>query len=158
EITKQLPGHRERLTGEEFNAIYGADPSDLKAAADWARANSLQVVDESVPKRRLLVRGTIDAMQKAFGTELNEYEHPQQGRFRGREGDLLVSNELAGVVTGVFGLDTRKVGHSRMRRIPGRSASVQELLEAHKSGSKLTNKWPGTFFPPQVAQLYQYPQ
>jgi kumamolisin len=157
EIAKQLPGQRDQLTAEEFNAIYGADLRDLKAAADWAKANSLQVVDESVPKRRLLVRGTIDAIQKAFGTELNEYEHPQHGRFRGREGNLQVSNELAGVVTGVFGLDTRKVGHSRMRRIPGRSASVEELL-AHKSGSKPTNKWPGTFFPPQVAQLYQYPQ
>jgi kumamolisin len=158
EIAKQLPGQRDQLTDEEFNAIYGADPRDLKAAADWAKANSLQVVDESVAKRRLLVRGTIDAIQKAFGTELNEYEHPQHGRFRGREGNLQISNELVGVVTGVFGLDTRKVGHSRMRRIPGRSVPVKEMLEAHKSGSKLTNKWPGTFFPPQVAQLYQYPQ
>jgi hypothetical protein len=34
-----------------------------------------------------------------------------------------------------------------MRRIPGRSETVEELLETHKSGSKLTNKWPGTFFP-----------
>ena len=157
-IAKQLPGQRDQLTNDEFNSIYGADQADLETVADWAKANSLQVLNQSVPKRRLLLHGTIDAIQKAFGVQLNEYEHPQHGTFRGREGNLSVSNNLAGIITGVFGLDTRKVGHSRLRKIPGRSTPVDELLKAHKSGSKLTNKWPGTFFPPQVAQLYQYPQ
>ena len=75
-IAKQLPGQRDQLTNDEFNSIYGADQADLETVADWAKANSLQVLNQSVPKRRLLLHGTIDAIQKAFGVQLNHTEDP----------------------------------------------------------------------------------
>src|SRR5262249_21955737 len=124
-------------------------------------SQGLKVVDESVAKCRIKVQGAISAIQSALSVQLNEYEHPTTGRFRGREGDVQVPSDLAGVITGVYGLDTRRVGESRRRRIEGRSAPWDSLKATTKSEkptlASLTNKWPGTFFPPQVAQLYQYP-
>ena len=159
-----MPGEREKITDNQFNSIYGADPADLKKVADWAETVGLKVTDQSIATRRLKLEGTIGAIEKAFHVELNEYEHPQDGRFRGREGDIRIPSELLGLISGVYGLDTRKVGDERIRKISGRSADWKQLRKSAKEARgvdalrSLTNKWPGTFFPPQVAQLYQYPQ
>jgi len=161
-FAKQLPGEREKITTDEFNSMYGADPADLQKVADWAKTADLKVADQSVAKRSIKVEGTIGAIEKAFQIELNEYEHPRDGHFRGREGDVHIPNELSGVISGVYGLDTRKVGDERLRKVNGRSAEWKTLKKSTKAtriaeSASLTNEFPGTFFPPQVAQLYQYP-
>lgn len=163
-LARQLPGQREKVTNEEFNSMYGADPEDLKKVADWTASAGLEVIDQSVATRRIKVEGTIDQVQHAFGIQLNEYEHATEGRFRGREGGVRVPEALAGVISGVYGLDTRKVGDERLRKIDGRAAEWKPSKTAARSAARkplaltqLTNRWPGTFFPPQVAQLYQYP-
>jgi kumamolisin len=163
-IKTQLPGLRKALTPSEFNGIYGADPADLDQVEAWAVKAKLKVVDKSVAKRRILVEGTIGDIQQAFDVQLNEYKHPEHGQFRGRVGEIHVPNELAGVVEGVFGLDTRRVGESRRKKIEGRKASWEKLKATApaKDGkpaalAKLSNQWPGTFFPPEVAELYAYP-
>ena len=122
----------------------GKDPA-------WAKASKLEVVETSVPMRRVQVQGAIQDVEKAFSIELNEYEHPQDGQYRGREGEVHVPAELFGIVEGVFGLDTRRVGHPRRRRGPGRTISLDALKATP------ANPFPGAFFPPQVAQLYNYP-
>jgi kumamolisin len=150
-LSTELPGKRRYLNKDEFNSVYGADPADLEKIAAWAKANKLDVLETSVPMRRVQVQGTIEDVEKAFSIELNEYEHPQDGKFRGREGEVHVPSELFGIVEGVFGLDTRRVGHSRRRFAPGRTISLDTLK------AKPANPFPGAFFPPQVAQLYNYP-
>jgi kumamolisin len=142
---------RKYPSAEQFNAVYGADPADLEKIAAWAKANKLDVVDISVPKRRVQIEGAIQDIERAFSLELNEYEHPTDGKYRGREGDIHVPSELFGIVEGVFGLDTRRVGRSRRRRSKLRGVR----LDAARTSSN--NPFPGAFFPPQVAQLYSYP-
>src|SRR5271166_6158412 len=115
-LSTDLPGKRRYLSNEQFNAVYGADPADLEKIATWAKANRLDVVETSVPMRRVQVQGAIQDVERDFSLELNEYQHPQDGQFRGREGEVHVPAELFGVVDGVFGLDTRRVGHPRRRR------------------------------------------
>ncbi len=138
-LSADLPGQRRYLDAEEFNSVYGADPADLETIAAWAKANGLDVLQTSVPMRRVQVQGTIQNVEQAFSVELNEYQHPKDGRYRGREGELQVPSDLFGVVDGVFGLDTRKVGRPRRRR------------------SISPNAFPGSFLPPEVAELYSYP-
>jgi kumamolisin len=48
-------------------------------------------------------------MDAAFQSNLGIYHNVEQGEFRGREGELQVPAELDGIVTGVFGLDQRRV-------------------------------------------------
>jgi len=163
DFATQLPGKRRYLTDEQFAGTYGADPADLEKIASWAGANNLKVIDRSVKKRRALVEGTIDDINKAFGTQLNEYEHADLTRYRGREGKLTVPGDLHEIIVGVFGLDTRRVGHTRNRRRPGLSVDWQTMqATVDRKGKKgtlpnLSNQWPGVFFPPQVATLYNYP-
>jgi kumamolisin len=146
-----LPAQRRYLTTEEFNAVYGADPADLQKIAAWAKANQLDVVENSAPTRRIQVQGSIQNIERAFSVELNEYQHPQDGQYRGREGEIHVPAELFGIIDGVFGLDTRRVGRPRRRRVTTRRVSLDSLDTAS------ANPFPGSFFPPQVAQLYSYP-
>lgn len=164
ELNNKLPGQRQYLGGNAFDALYGADPADLAKIAKWAEANKLEVLDSNVAKRRVLVQGTIGDICKAFGTELNEYQHPERGRFRARVGQLHVSADLSGVVQGVFGLDTRPVGRPRNRRGNFEPVKVEAVVPKDKGRRRdlalaiPDSPFRGSFFPPLVAQLYAYPQ
>ncbi len=160
-LSARLPRDRKYLNDEEFNSTFGADPADLAKIAAWARTSKLKVLDSSVPMRRVLVQGSIRDISKAFGVELNDYQHPQTGRFRGRVGQIHVPADLSGVVQGVFGLDTRNVGHPRIRRGNFRPVDIETLGLASKkkggSAAPAANPFPGAFFPTEVAELYAYP-
>lgn len=164
ELNARLPGQRHYLRGDDFNATFGADPADLKKIVDWAESQKLKVLDSSVPKRRVLVQGTIGDVCKAFGTELNEYQHPERGRFRGRVGQLHVPADLSSVVEGVFGLDTRPVGRPRNKRGNFEPVKVEAVVSKDKGKRREValaipaSPFQGAFFPPTVSQLYDYPQ
>jgi kumamolisin len=150
-LRTELPGKRRYLTTEQFNSVYGADPADLEKIATWAKANQLDVLESSAPKRRVQVQGSIQNIEQAFSLELNEYQHPQDGQYRGREGEVHVPAELFGIIDGVFGLDTRRVGRPRRRR------TIQRRVPLDSIRTETANPFPGAFFPPEVAQLYNYP-
>jgi kumamolisin len=162
----ELPGRRKYMSDVDFKAVFGADPADLDKVAAWAKQHKLTVVDSSIPKRRIQVEGTIGDVSAAFGVELKEYEHAKLGHYRGREGQIFVPPDLSDIITGVFGLDTRPLGHSRRRRGPSLPVAWQTLKSRPSASGKglaattsaaLSNPFPGTFFPPQVAELYNYP-
>jgi kumamolisin len=163
ELNSKLPAERHYLSDEEFNSTFGADPGDLDKIAAWAEASKLKVLDRSVAKRRVLVEGTIADISKAFGVQLNEYEHPQSGHFRGRVGQIHVPSDLFGIVQGVFGLDTRRVGRPRLRKGNVQPVDFEILrpsVRGKAGGLRLASPaspFPGTFFPRNVAQLYTYP-
>jgi kumamolisin len=60
------------------------------------------------------VSGTVAQMQAAFAANLATYRSPEQGLFRGREGELQIPDALDGLITGVFGLDGRRVARRRL--------------------------------------------
>jgi kumamolisin len=143
---------RKYLTAAEFAEVYGSSNADVNAIAAFAKSNGLKVVESSAKKRKVLVSGKMADIEKAFGVELNEYEHPEVGRFRGRVGTISIPADLASMIDGVFGLDTRPIGAPRCRK----SRYDMEPVTDAKAG-KLKNPFPGTFFPPEVASLYHYP-
>ena len=164
-LMTELPGKRRYLNDAEFNEIYGADQTDLDKIASWAQNNKLTVLEKNLAQRRVQVEGAIGDVSAVFEVQLNEYEHVTLGHFRGRKGLIYLSAEVAGLIEGVFGLDTRPVGQSRIRRRrsmqvkwDGSQTKPDSGKRADKSAAaNPTPPWPGTFFPPQVAQLYSYP-
>jgi kumamolisin len=156
-LSQELPSKRHYLSNAEFDAIYGADPGDLEQIKSWAEKSDLKVLDSSVSKRRVRVEGTIEAINRAFGVALKDYEHPRRGAYRGREGYIHVPSDLYGIVQAVFGLDTRRVGRARRRR--SRFVGIAWKAAAGSPSGKTTptNPFPGSFFPPDVANLYSYP-
>lgn len=118
-------GNRKVLSVDEFNQTFGAAAEDMAKITAWAKTKKLKVLDASA-KQRILVEGTIADVDAAFGVELNEYDHPESGRYRGREAEIHVPAELSGIVEGVFGLDNRRVGRLRNRRSRALSAAWQD--------------------------------
>ncbi len=59
----------------------------------------------------LVMTGTAAQIEAAFHPGLGMYSHPGDGVLRGREGDVRIPSELDGTVSGVFGLDQRRVAH-----------------------------------------------
>jgi kumamolisin len=52
-------------------------------------------------------------MERAFQPHLGIYKSHEQGEFRGRRGEIQIPAELVGIVTGVFGLDERRVARRK---------------------------------------------
>jgi kumamolisin len=146
-LSSELPGERHYLNDADFTALYGASKEDLEAIAAWAAENHLRVVSQDAASKRTVVEGTIGEIGKAFNVQLDEYEHPKIGRYRGRSGEIYVPSKIYGVIQGVFGLDNRPVGKPRFRRRDSIAMTLQPGV----------NPYAGCFFPTQVAQLYRYP-
>src|SRR5271156_5044675 len=160
-LNGQTPQSRHYLSKTELASMFGADPKEVEAVADWAKSCKLKVIDEDAGKRRVQVEGSVAAINKAFGVQLNDYRHPEGYEYRGREGQVHVPESVYGIVESVLGLDTRRVGRSRLRRpavkpVDWEKASLSSGRR-HAAGVGASSPWPGTFFPPQVAALYNYP-
>ena len=124
-----------------FNSAHGADTADLELVEAFAKSKKLTVLDSSVAKRRVILRGTVTDMQTAFSVELQRYKSEETGHtFRGRTGTISIPQELESFVIAVLGLDSRPVASPHLRR-HRKKHSVQ----------------PTSFTPLQVAQLYGFP-
>jgi len=134
------------MNHSEFAAQHGADPSHVDIIRKFAEENKLQVLErgDEVLRRTVTLAGTAAKMEKAFGIELIDYDHPE-GNYRGRTGSIQLPEEIAPYVKGVFGLDDRPVAkpHFRYRG------------ENRAFGVRASNR---SFSPADVAKLYDFPQ
>ena len=132
-------GARTFLSREDFAARYGAAQEDLDHVAEFARSHGLALLESSIPRRTVVVSGTVEQMSRAFAVELSRYESSTQ-KYRGREGHVNLPADLVGVVEGVFGLDNRRMAKPLFRRSAASPAQSTVALT-----------------PPQVAKLYNFP-
>jgi kumamolisin len=133
------------LTSESFESRgFGASQADLENVADFARRHGLEVVERHAASRRVQVRGTVEAFQGLFKTELKTYRRGAHA-FRARQGEVQLPAELEGVVQAVFGLDNRPQAkpHFRMRPAEGGAA------EPHAQSN--------SFNPNALAAVYGFP-
>ncbi|MGA8531643.1 MAG: S53 family peptidase [Acidobacteriaceae bacterium] len=143
-----------RVSREEFDQQYAADPADFDALRAFARQNGL-AVDEaasSLSRRTLVVRGTAAAMEKAFGVELQDYEETAAGRhpgnrFHGFTGPVSLPETHAALIEAVLGLDARPIARPHCRF----------LKDLKKNATPGAAGQPQPFNPPQVAALYGFP-
>jgi hypothetical protein len=126
-----------RLTPEEFAATYGADPADIERIETFGREHGLTVEESSIPRRTVVLAGTVAQLSEAFAVELGRYQ-TEQTTYRGREGHVHLPADLAPIVEGVFGLDNRQQARPLFR--PAATAQAVTALT-----------------PPEVAKLYDFP-
>lgn len=103
---EELVARGERVSREEYEARYGADPADVKKVEAFAHAHGLTVQQVSLPARTVVLTGTCAAFAKAFRVELARYQY-EGGTYRGRTGAVNIPTDLSGIVEGVHGLDNR---------------------------------------------------
>ena len=133
---------RKYLTRAQYAASHGADAHDIASVAAFATAHGLSVVEADEARRSVVLSGTTQAMNDAFGVQLQQYEHAA-GTYRGRTGAVSVPSELAGIVEGVFGLDDRPAADPHFQRyVP---ALGMRSIPAR------------AFTPPALARLYDFP-
>ena len=138
------PTERQRMSSEEFASRYGAAQEDIDAVTAFATSHGLTVVETHAARRTVVVRGTVEQMNRAFGVDLGKYKHTitrhrdgesREETYRGREGMIHVPASLGSIVVGAFGLDNRSIG--------GRNGA--EPPNTH------------TLTVPTVSALYDYP-
>jgi kumamolisin len=126
---------------------YGASADDVEAVRKWAVTHGLSVASADPGKRQVHVVGSVAAMSAAFGVTLSIYHHQRRNLdFRCPEGEIHIPQALAGIITGVFGLNTMPimVRHSTRVSQKAPAADVKSI-------------WPTSFFPQEVAKLYNFP-
>ena len=154
--SKQKPGERTYMTHAEHAEKHGADPADIAKVESFARENGLRVTNANVSQRTVTLSGTAPAYSKAFGLELKMYKTGAVA-YRGREGDILIPENLQGIVTSVTGLDNRPFAkpHFRIRRddkAKTMTAGGHSVGKPHASPAPV----PTGFSPVQLAQLYNF--
>ncbi|HUA03441.1 MAG TPA: S53 family peptidase [Solirubrobacteraceae bacterium] len=131
------PEERRTISREELARAAGASDADVAAVRGFAERYGLEVTNVDKGRRAVTLRGTVQAVAKAFGAqELGLFQHPTGGEYRGRSGPLTVPSELAGVITGVFGIDERPQARTHFRQSAAAARS---------------------YTPPQVAAAYNFP-
>src|ERR1700761_3057956 len=108
---------------------------DLEAVAQFARDSGLRTTGAHCSTRRMYLRGPARHMSQAFGATLRRYQSTGAIYFA-RCGHIHVPPHLAGVVTGVWGLDQAPLSGCN--------------FSAGSATSCLT--------PPDVAALYEFPR
>jgi len=121
------------ISHEQYEQRYGADPKDVAVIRKFAKQYNLSIVRESIPRRSVILSGTVSDFSKAFGVSLNVYAY-SRGTYRGRTGPVQVPAELSGVVEGVFGLDNRPVArrHGSVARAAADGARAFSAAELAK--------------------------
>jgi kumamolisin len=105
---------REYLSRDAFAAKYGARSADLDLVEQIAQRHDLKVVHRNASERSIVLAGSLRDLLAAFPADLKLYHH-STGPYRGRQGEILIPKELDGIVTGVFGYDTRQKHRSLHR-------------------------------------------
>jgi kumamolisin len=104
--SRQKPADRTYMTHAEHANKHGADPADIAKVEAFATENGLRVMNTNAAQRTVTLSGTASAYSRAFGVELKMYKSGDVA-YRGREGDILIPENLQGIITSVTGLDNR---------------------------------------------------
>ena len=131
------------MSREQLERSYSAKPADMDKVAAELGQYGLEVLEIAAATRSLRVRGTAGQMDAAFRANLGIYSHDGY-EYRGREGSLEIPADLDGIVTGVFGLDQRRVA----RRVPG-IPPIHEAAEAVAEGA---------LSPADLEERYRFPE
>ncbi len=135
----------QRLSRSQYEALYGADPQDVKNVEKFARTHKLKVSKVNRGARTLMLSGPAAAFNNAFQVDLAHYEGPE-GKYRGRTGPVSIPAALKGVILGVHGLDNRPHARAHFR-----------LASAARGAAHPQAAQSVSYTPPQVAQCYDFP-
>ena len=141
EESKKPLAERKYLSRPELAKLQGADAADLDLVEQYGHRHNLVVTHRSTAERSIVLKGKVGDLLNAFPADVSLYHHAS-GTYRGRHGAISVPKELVGIVTGVFGWDTRT-----------RHRSPHREKAAATRGPGGTNGEAATFF----ATRYNFP-
>jgi kumamolisin len=140
-----LMAHEERLTHEEYADKHGAKEEDTALVTEFLTEHHLRVTQIDLPRRSMMVQGTIADMEAAFNVKLEGFTDKNGNNYRFRTGDIFIPESLQGIVEGVFGLDNRP--------------AARPMLKIAMNGTQVISHAaaPKAFNPNQLSTIYGYP-
>jgi kumamolisin len=105
-LSREPLAQRTYLTREELAREHGAKAEDLDLVEELAHEHNLMVVHRSAAERSIVLEGKLGDLLSLFPADVQVYHHAN-GTYRGRQGEIQIPKALEGIVTGVFGFDTR---------------------------------------------------
>ncbi len=140
-----LVARGQRVSREEYEARYGADPTDVHKVLAFAAQFGLALANANLPAKTVSLSGTCAAFSQAFQVQLARYNY-KGGSYRVRTGAVKVPQELSAIIRSVHGLDNRPQAETHFRIGSKLSASAKPSA----TQASLTAL--------QVAQAYSYPK
>ncbi|HEY1731222.1 MAG TPA: S53 family peptidase [Terriglobales bacterium] len=134
----------ERLTREEYQARYGADPADVQAVLAFTSGFGLALTKVDLAARTVTLTGKTGDFSKAFQVELAHYQH-SGGTYRGRSGAISIPQDLSQIIQSVHGLDDRPQAkpHFRLAKNTARPGIAAAAAVSYTA--------------PQIAKAYSFP-
>jgi kumamolisin len=139
-------GKNKPISQEVFDRRFGASLEDIGLVVDFARQHDLTVVQTSISKRCVILKGSVQKFSEAFQVYMANFVPDNGIAYRGRSGAIHIPEILSGVVTGVFGLDNRPQARPMFHLLKKEGGLIQP-----KDSSVSYN-------PDAVAKAYKYPR
>lgn len=134
----------EHLSREEYEQEYSASPEDVTTVEQFLQQHNITVIESNLARRSVIAKGSISDIEAAFDVSLKAHAQGEQNYHVLTE-DIGIPVELKGIVTGVFGLDTRPVARP-MFQVAKRNGKFVSHAES-----------PQSFNPNQLIQVYGFP-
>ncbi len=103
--TKGSPNFHNFLTPEEWNARFAPSVADEQKVVNWAQSHGLKVTQRFSHRLIVAVEGPVNAIEKAFGVTINNYQVGDEVDFA-NDGDPVLPAELQGVLYSVQGMNS----------------------------------------------------
>lgn len=132
------------ITREQLATDHGAVDGELDKVQEVLGRYGLTPVSRDPATRVIKMSGTVEEMEQAFNVILFRGRHNGH-MFRSRQGDIYIPEELVGIVTAVFGLDSR--------RMVRRRKSIHVVAD-HALKAPVNRPW---FLPQELAAAYHFP-
>jgi kumamolisin len=153
-LPELLPG--KIISRTELENRCGADPKDFDTVEKVLTNFGLTILSKHAASRSMRVAGPVDVMERAFAVQLFQMKHGEHS-YRGRVDEIHIPRELDGIVTRVFGLDTRPmIKHRRPFQLQLPQALPPALrLKAHEALPPPNQRsW---YLPQELAKAYNFP-
>lgn len=143
------------MSRDEVEAVLPASADDADKVVKVLEGFGFRILDVSLPTRSIRVAGTVACAEAAFKANLAFYHDDAQGTFRGREGELCLPADLDGIVTGVFGLDERRV--ARRKTAATGTTATGTAATGTAAGTTSAGDLAGPVTPADIERHYNFP-
>ena len=131
------------LTRAKLTEKFGADQADVDKVAKSLKKFGLTVTDVALETRSMRVSGTARQIEAAFRPKMAMMHSARDGDYRGRRGTIQIPAEIKDIITGVFGLDQRRVAHHKSLAAVSANQVAKQLPLGPAALERLYNFPPG---------------
>jgi kumamolisin len=133
-------GKNKPLSRELFDRRFGTSAEYINLVVTFTHQHDLIVVQTSVSKRSVILKGPVQKFTEAFQVYLVKFSQDSGIPYRGRSGAIHIPEMLKDIFTGVFGLDNRPQARPMFHIHPKIYATMEPVFKDITVGNNITAK------------------